>query len=208
MLLSTLPRVAFATALTAASLILPTAADSHLQTRAAHADGHWVAAWTSMPQLTEPANLPAPPFNTTGLVFANSTIRSTIHVTANSSRIRLRLSNAFGATDLPITNVTLARPLNGAAGASAIDTSTVKALTFSGAPSFTIPNGALVVSDAVDFEVTAGTELSVSVFLADGQVGNSITSHPGSRTTSWMTFGNQVAAANITGSSVQSVSHW
>lgn len=23
---------------------------------------HWVDTWTSMPQLTEPANLPAPPF--------------------------------------------------------------------------------------------------------------------------------------------------
>ena len=54
----------------------------------------------------------------------------------------------------------------------------------------------------------AQTELTISMFLADGQVGNDITSHPGSRTTTWMTFGNQVDAANITGSSVQSVAHW
>ena len=178
------------------------------QTASSHPAGHWVAAWTSMPQLTEPANLPNPPFNTSGLVFANSTIRSTIHVTTPSSRIRLRISNAFGATNLPITNVTIARPLNGAAGSSAIDTSTLQTLTFSGSPSFTIPNGALVVSDPIDFEVKAQTELTISVFLESGQVGNSITSHPGSRTTSWMTFGNQVSAANITGPSVQSVAHW
>lgn len=25
-------------------------------------DGHWVDTWTAMPQLTEPANLPPPPF--------------------------------------------------------------------------------------------------------------------------------------------------
>jgi len=25
-------------------------------------DGHWVDTWGSMPQLTEPANLPPPPF--------------------------------------------------------------------------------------------------------------------------------------------------
>ena len=104
--------------------------------------------------------------------------------------------------------MTIARPLNGTAGSPEIDTSTVKALTFSGEPSFTIPNGALVVSDPIDFDVKAQTELTISVFLAEGQVGNSITSHPGSRTTSWMTFGNQVAAANITGPSVQSVAHW
>ena len=161
-----------------------------------------------MPQLTESANLPNPPFNTTGLVFANSTIRSTIHVTANSSRIRLRLSNAFGTTDLPITNVTLARPLGGKAGVPEIEPGSARALTFSGEPSFTVPNGALVVSDPIDFVVEAGTELSVSVFLAEGQVSNDITSHPGSRTTSWMAFGNQVAAENITGSVVQSVAHW
>ncbi|RPD65265.1 extracellular GDSL-like lipase/acylhydrolase [Lentinus tigrinus ALCF2SS1-7] len=161
-----------------------------------------------MPQLTEPANLPNPPFNTTGLVFHNSTLRQTIHVTAPSSHIRLRISNAFGTTSLPITNVTIARPLNGTAGSPAIDTSTLKTLTFSGSPSFTIPNGALVVSDPIDFDVKAQTELTISMFLADGQVGNDITSHPGSRTTTWMTFGNQVSAANITGSSVQSVAHW
>ncbi|KAH9918746.1 extracellular GDSL-like lipase/acylhydrolase [Epithele typhae] len=161
-----------------------------------------------MPQLTEPANLPNPPFNTSGRVFANSTLRQTIHVTANATRIRLRISNAFGATDLPVTNVTLARPAGGAAGVPTIDTSTLVPLTFSGSPGFDIPNGALAVSDAVDFKVTAGTELTVSMFLAHGQVGNSITSHPGSRTTTWMTFGNQVTAENITGPSVQSVAHW
>lgn len=183
-------------------------ARSSIPKKHSHPAGHWVAAWTSMPQLTEPANLPNPPFNTTGLVFHNSTLRQTIHVTAPSSRIRLRISNTFGTTSLPITNVTIARPLNGSAGTSAIDTSTLKTLTFSGSPSFTIPNGALVVSDPIDFDVKAQTELTISMFLADGQVGNDITSHPGSRTTTWMTFGNQVDAANITGSSVQNVAHW
>lgn len=193
-----------------AALCLSVASTPTPERRAAppHTPGHWVAAWTAMPQLTEPANLPNPPFNTTGLVFGNSTLRQTIHVTTPSSRIRLRISNAFGGTNLPITNVTIARPLNGTAGNPAIDTSTLKTLTFSGSPSFTIPNGALVVSDPIEFDVKAQTELTISMFLAEGQVGNAITSHPGSRTTSWMTFGNQVAAANITGPDVQNVAHW
>ena len=42
--------------------------------KGSHPAGHWVAAWTSMPQLTEPANLPNPPFNTTGLVFNGTVI--------------------------------------------------------------------------------------------------------------------------------------
>ncbi|KAI0370010.1 extracellular GDSL-like lipase/acylhydrolase [Pilatotrama ljubarskyi] len=161
-----------------------------------------------MPQLTEPANLPNPPFNTTGLVFNNSTIRQTIHVTATSPHIRLRISNAFGTTNLPITAVTIARPMNGLPGVAAIDMSTLKTLTFSGSPSFSIPNGALIVSDPVDFDIKAGTELSISIFLASGQTTNDITSHPGSRTTSWFTFGNQVNAANLTGPALQNVAHW
>ncbi|KAI9066517.1 extracellular GDSL-like lipase/acylhydrolase [Trametes sanguinea] len=173
-----------------------------------HTPGHWIAAWTAMPQLTESANLPNPPFNTTGRVFNNTTIRQTIRVTATSPHIRLRISNAFGTTNLPITQATIARPLGGATGTSAIDTRTVKQLTFSGSPSFTIPNGAIVVSDPIDFEVTAGTDLSISLFLASGQVSNDITSHPGSRTTIWMTFGNQVSAANLTGPDLQNVAHW
>ncbi|KAJ7283244.1 extracellular GDSL-like lipase/acylhydrolase [Mycena rebaudengoi] len=131
------------------------------------AAGHWIAAWTSMPQLTEPQNLPPAPFNTSGLVFFNTTLRQTIHVTVPSSRIRLRFSNAFGATDLPITSVTIARPTNNAAGISSIDTRTLKTVTFSGSPSFTVPNGALVLSDPIEFDVKAQTELTITMYLRE-----------------------------------------
>ena len=208
MLLPSLHRLSLVALGVASLLHSVVAAQNHARSkRADHPAGHWIAAWASMPQLTEPANLPPAPFNTSGLVFRNTTLRQTIHVTAPSSRIRLRISNAFGTTSLPITSATIARPANGAAGTSAIDTSSVKTLTFSGSPSFTIPNGALVVSDPIDFDVKAQTELTISLFLASGQVGNDITSHPGSRTTSFMTFGNQVSAASLTGQ-VSSVAHW
>ncbi|KAF9017989.1 extracellular GDSL-like lipase/acylhydrolase [Hymenopellis radicata] len=183
-------------------------AAAHLVARANHTEGHWIAAWASMPQLTEPANLPPAPFNTSSGVFTNATLRQTIHVTAPSSHIRLRFSNAFGTTDLPITAVTIARPLNGSAGSSSIDTGSLKNVSFSGSTSFTIPNGALVVSDPVDLDVEAQSELTVSMYLARGQAGNAITSHPGSRTTTWMTFGDLTRAQNVSGGSTASVAHW
>jgi hypothetical protein len=161
-----------------------------------------------MPQLTEPANLPPAPFTTSRVVFLNSTLRQTIHVTVPSSRIRLRFSNAFGTTNLPITSVTIARPTNNTAGISSIDTGTLKAVTFSGSPSYTVPNGALVLSDPIDFDVKAQTELTITMYLASGQIGNAITSHPGSRTTSWMDFGDLTSAENITSETTQSVAHW
>ncbi|KAL1645213.1 hypothetical protein SLS58_003920 [Diplodia intermedia] len=180
-----------------------------------HTAGRWVAAWTAMPQLTEPANLPPAPFNASS-VFRNATIRQTIRVTAASSRVRLRLSNAFGRTALPIAAVTVGRAV--APGSPAVDVSTLRALTFSGSPGFAVPAGALVVSDAVDVAggVAAGDDLSVSVYLADGQAGGAITSHPGSRTTSWMAFGDRTEAGDLSAAAdtgdddddVASVAHW
>lgn len=186
--------------------------DIHISRRATKhkPNGRWIATWASMPQLTEPGNLPPAPYTTSTGVFLNTTIRQTIHITAPSTYIRLRLSNAFGSTDLPISSITIAVTSNSTAGSSVIDTTTLKKLTFSGTPAYTIPKGALVVSDEVklDNEAKAGTELTVSVYLANGQAGNDITSHPGSRTTSWMAFGDHTTAENITDVSTQNVAHW
>lgn len=161
-----------------------------------------------MPQLTEPANLPPPPFNQTGLVFPNSTIRQTLHMSVGADQIRLRISNNFGVSNLPITAVTVALPVSGAAGVSAIQSGTLKTVTFSGDASVVIPNGALVVSDVLDFHVKPQSMITVTLYTAQGQTTNSITSHPGSRTTSWFSFGNFVGAANLTDSSVQNAAHW
>ena len=71
---------------------------------------HWVNTWGAMPQLTEFANLPPTAFgyNQTDLVFFNTTIRQTIHTSIGAQQVRLRLSNRFGITALPITAVTIA----------------------------------------------------------------------------------------------------
>ncbi|KUJ21346.1 extracellular GDSL-like lipase/acylhydrolase [Mollisia scopiformis] len=163
-----------------------------------------------MPQLTEPANLPPAPYNETGAVFVNSTIRQTLHMSLGGSPIRIQISNAFGTTDLPITSVTVALPTNGSAGVAAIQPSTLHTVTFSGSKNYTIPNGALVVSDPIPMTVAPQSNLAVSIYLEDGQLSatNAITSHPGSRTTSWMSMGNQVSKQNITDETTESVQHW
>jgi hypothetical protein len=125
-----------------------------------------------------------------------------------ASQIRIRISNAFGINDLPITAVTVALPFNGTCGSPAIQTRTLKTVTFSGSTSYTIPNGALVVSDPIDFEVEPQSMLTVTMYLAQGQQSNDITSHPGSRTTSWMSLGNHITAENISDPSTQNVAHW
>ncbi|KAJ6470615.1 SGNH hydrolase-type esterase domain-containing protein [Mycena vitilis] len=170
--------------------------------------GRWVDAWTTMPQLTEPANLPSPPFNGSTSVFFNSTIRQTLHMTIGGDQIRVRFSNAFGVNDLQITAATVALPVGGVSGASEIETTTLKNLTFSGSTSFIVPNAALVVSDPIAFPIKSQSTITVTLYLAQGQDGFSITSHPGSRATTWLSFGNLVQAENMTGPSTASLAHW
>lgn len=173
-------------------------------------ENQWVDIWGSMPQLVEPGNLPPAPFNATGVVFQDATIRQTIFLTQSAPKIRLVISNAFGGSDLPISAATIAVPLNGSAGTSAVKAETLVPLTFSGGlPNFTIPNGARIISDPVDFPVTAQQVLTISLYLASGQTTNSITGHPGSRTTSFYAPGNQTGEADLSADpATQSSAHW
>lgn len=144
------------------------------------------------------------------MVFQDATIRQTIFLTQSAPKIRLVISNVFGGSDLPISAATIAVPVNGSAGTSAIRPETLVPLTFSGGlPNFTIPNGARIISDPVDFPVTAQQVLTISLYLASGQTTNSITGHPGSRTTSFYAPGNQTGEADLSADpATQSSAHW
>ncbi|KAH8601758.1 SGNH hydrolase-type esterase domain-containing protein [Bisporella sp. PMI_857] len=166
---------------------------------------HWVDTWTSMPQLVEPDNLPPAPFKTSSAVFNDATVRQTLHMSIGGDRIRFQISNTFGTSDLPITAASVANPAGGKAGVNGIDASPIVGLTFNGAASITIPRGTVAYSDPVDFAIKPQTNIAVTLYLAKGQSGNSITGHPGSRTTIWMQAGNRVNATTVPGTSVK---HW
>ncbi|KAL9114277.1 MAG: hypothetical protein Q9227_001699 [Pyrenula ochraceoflavens] len=152
--------------------------------------------------------------NGSGVVFQDATVRQTLHLSLGTSNyLRLRFSNAFGVSTLPLTSVTIARPppgVNGSAGSSAIDTSTVQTVKFSGNESIDIPDMGLAVSDPIEFPVDAQSVISVSAYLATGQTTNYVTGHPGSRTTSWFASGNHVSDGNltVTDPNSQSALHW
>ncbi|PVH79267.1 SGNH hydrolase [Cadophora sp. DSE1049] len=178
----------------------------HLETRQTNTTGyHWVDTWTSMPQLVEPDNLPPAPFRGGSAILSDATLRQTFHISLSSERIRIQFSNTFGTTDLPIASASLALPLGGKAGVKDIQPSLLAGLTFNGSSSVTIQRGKTVYSDPVDFAVKAQSIITVSMYLAKGQAGSSITGHPGSRTTSWMQAGNKVNASSVMGTSTK---HW
>ncbi|GAA3435084.1 SGNH/GDSL hydrolase family protein [Kutzneria kofuensis] len=192
--------------LAAAAFSLPPAPTQSAASQSTASATHWVDTWTAMPQLTEPANMPPAPFTQPNLVLANSTVRQTVHVSTAGRQLRLQLSNAFGGADLPITAVSVALPADGKAGVSAIAPGTSRTVTFDGQPSVTIPVGALAVSDPVDLSVTAQSNLTVTLYLATGQASTNITSHPGSRTTSYLLAGNHLDDADLSGATP--VDHW
>lgn len=155
---------------------------------------YWVGTWACSPQLGDPGNAaPAPGF-------ADSTLRQIVHVSVGGKQVRIRISNAFGASDLTIPGVHIARAREGSAIIPASD----KPLTFHGRLSVTIPAGALIYSDPVDFDLKPLSELAITIRLAG--VPEGITTHPGSRTTSYLKAGDALSAEEM--SEAATVDHW
>jgi hypothetical protein len=127
----------------------------------------WVGTWAASPQLTEPANMPPEP----GL--ADATLRQIVHVSLGGKRLRVRFSNAFGAKPLKILSTHLAT----SAGGSAINSERAKPLTFGGRSSVTIPPGAPMISDPVDFDLASRDPRRPSRLSAAVDSGDHL--HPG-----------------------------
>ncbi|HEX3365446.1 MAG TPA: SGNH/GDSL hydrolase family protein [Phenylobacterium sp.] len=99
--------------------------------------------------------------------FNNQTVIQIVRLSAGGSRLRLRLSNEYGAHDLDIggARVALARP-----DGTAIPGSD-RAVTFSGAQTAIIPAGAPLLSDPVALPTKALGRLRVSLFLPHDTAG-------------------------------------
>ncbi|TWF76811.1 lysophospholipase L1-like esterase [Pseudonocardia hierapolitana] len=121
----------------------------------------WVTGWQAAAQ-------PGP--SRPGL--GGATVRMVVHPQVTGSKVRLRLSNVYGATPLAVGAVTAARS-DGAAG---LILGTARPVPFGGRQAVVIPPGAEVVSDAVPLVAEAGSPLAVSVFLP--VVPQVLTQHP------------------------------
>jgi lysophospholipase L1-like esterase len=160
-----------------------------------HANNNeWVGTWASSPQLGDAGN--APP----ALGFVDSALRQVIHVSIGGKQIRVRFSNAFGATALTISSAHVALSTRG----GSIRVETDKTLTFHGESSVTIPPGALMYSDPLDFDLAPLSDLALTIHLNGAPDG--VTTHPGSRTTSYFLTGNSVSAADLPSST--HADHW
>ena len=156
----------------------------------------WVASWGASQQIPEPQNAMAPDD------LQDATMRQIFHLSVGGSALRVHLSNAFGTDPLRFTSVHIARPMS--AVSSSIDAASDRALTFSGNSDANVPPGAELVSDPLDYPVSALSDLAVTFHLdgaPDGQTG-----HPGSRATSYFVHGDFPAAANLL--DAKRIDHW
>ncbi len=154
----------------------------------------WVATWSASPQRTDAPSLPPAP----GL--AHRTLRQIVHATLGGKQARVRVSNRFGDGPLTIEDVHLAT----AADSGAIRTLSDVAVTFRGQKGVTIAAGDVAVSDPIDYEVDALSNLAVTMRFGD--VPNAITGHPGSRTTSYLQDGDWLSSR--VASSPTTMEHW
>jgi hypothetical protein len=104
----------------------------------------WVATWATSP---EPADADA---SEPLLNVENQTVRERVRVSIGGPEIRLRLSNEFGSAPLLIGSVTVALPN----GPARIQSASVRTVAFDGRNSVSIPAGAPILSDPIDFPVT------------------------------------------------------
>lgn len=122
---------------------------------AASDDESWVETWSAA--MHAPEIIPGAPGSPS---FNNETVRQIVHISAGGDRVRVRLST-FGAGALVIGAAHIARRDTGAKILPGSD----RTLTFSGKQSISIPPGAIVLSDPVDLEVPALSDVAVSLFV-------------------------------------------
>jgi hypothetical protein len=91
----------------------------------------------------------------------NQTLRETAHISIGGSRVRVRLSNAYGTGPLTVGAAHLALRDHAASIVALSD----RALMFNGKGSVTIPAGALVLSDPIEMSVAALADLTISLYF-------------------------------------------
>ncbi len=137
---------------------------------------HWVATWAASPQARAVAGPPRPALPAApaaaapnpaqansfqGTSFNDQTVRMIVHTSIGGSRVRIELSNAYGTAPLMIGAAHLALGISG----GAIVPSSDRTLTFGGKASFSIPPGALAVSDPVNLAVPKLSDLAISIYF-------------------------------------------
>jgi hypothetical protein len=188
-----------------------------IQAQSGRSGEHWVGTWTtsdvgrpqtppplappapvaapvpSQPPLSPSAPLPAVP--APFMHFTNQTLRQIVHTSIGGNRARVVLSNRFGTAPLTIAAAHVALRDKEATIVPQSD----RALTFSGRSTITMPAGAMVYSDPVDFNVPPMGDLAIDLYLpGDTNTSSPLTIHNGAFQTNYVSqTGNHTGEAAL-----------
>jgi lysophospholipase L1-like esterase len=150
----------------------------------------WLGTWYAAP--TGPADTANVAAALPSISFKDQTLRMIVRTSVAGKTIRIRLSNEIGRTPLPVTIGAAHVALRGSGAGIAAGTDRV--LTFGGQKSVTIAPGTPILSDPIELDVPALTDLAVSLYLPGTVVGQTL--HAVSRQTQYVsTAGDHTADA-------------
>lgn len=142
----------------------------------------WVTTWATALQIAEPHNRPPQP----GL--SGNSFRQIVQVSVGGTDLRLHLSNLFNTDATEILGVEIARAASMGASPDIVEGTSVE-LSFDGQRAITMEPGGEAVSDPVRFPLKDRDNLAITIHYGSISA-ETLTSHPGSRTSSYIALGN------------------
>jgi lysophospholipase L1-like esterase len=144
------------------------------------ATGDWVGTWSVSPQSSQ-------------TTFQQQTLRQIVHTSISGTSARIQLSNRFGNQAVQVSNVHIAERSSG----SSIVASSARSVTFGGQGSVTIVQGQVAISDEIDFEVPALSDVVISFYLPAGT--GFATSHGQGTQTNYIAAGDVAGNTDLAG---------
>lgn len=127
---------------------------------------------------------------------SDQTLRQIARISVGGNRLRVKLSNRWNTVPLEVGAARVAlRDLD-----AGIVAASVREVTFSGAPSFTVPAGAELLSDWVELPVADGVDVAVDLYLPGdtSAAGTVLTVRNGALQTTYVsTAGNFAGSPNF-----------
>lgn len=148
-------------------------------------DPRWVTTWSASPSTLpgedDPDNSPQA-----------QTLRLIVHSSAGGDSVRIRLNNAHGNEAISIGAASIALQSEG----SSIQSGTAEPLLFGGQSTVSIPKGAVVFSDPLNYHLPEMTNLSVSLYLPEDN--GFLTAHALSNQTNYLSGnGDQTSSQQL-----------
>ena len=123
------------------------------------ASTQWITSWAASPLPNGPSlgPAPAPP------ALDNQTVRQVVRISAGGDRVRVRLTNEYGAKPLRVGAGSVAL----LDGAGQVVPGSLRQLKFAGQAGVVVPAAAPMISDAVDLEVPALSRLAINLYFPE-----------------------------------------